>query len=660
MKISQWTALELQKLEKRINEQYDQASKDLKRSADRYFNGWDEKVNGRMIHHQGMHERLAEQEQAYLNGKYTDDQWIAYKISQLGRGAQWEDLKDQMTERLAQASLITQDYVNGKLPAIYTKNSNAVAKIAQDSAMDQGITGIRFDLVDEYAVKRLMEGSREVRPYKPIVIDLPKVNRYNYTKLQNALLQGILQGDSIDHLADRFMKVSNMNRASAIRNARTACTGAQNAGKQDRYEDLASKGCDVYKMWIATSDERTREEHMDAWNEYGDENGMIPYDEPFEVGGEELMFPCDLSLGASGWNVYNCRCTMRSKFKFKSILSDELRESANIRLIDDEALNEANREAESISEEIAKLNVGEAVENLPEDKREEIKSIIENADPDVRDAWDKCSEGLHEPKFDSDNGCYYSKDDKETHFPSFSDAFAESDSEVENKTYFHEYGHNIDDYLGKISMNYDSGSFAESIIEEATRNIAESKSMDEYYNMIAELQNGEAGMGMDAYVRQMIREKNPEEWKTIRSEFSEKSDDESYLRSIFSKYVTQEELFENYRHTSEGRKIVDQFCKKMTEMYTARERFDISDMYEAVCIDYAGKTYPFGYGHGSTYFTKFDEHYNRMLDMKAISGEAFAEMFSSTMCDPRSLEIIKEHFPKSYGIFKDMLKEAIK
>lgn len=646
MKISQWTALELQKLEKRINEQYDQASKDLKRSADRYFNGWDEKVNGRMIHHQGMHERLAEQEQAYLNGKYTDDQWIAYKISQLGRGAQWEDLKDQMTERLAQASLITQDYVNGKLPAIYTKNSNAVAKIAQDSAMDQGITGIRFDLVDEYAVKRLMEGSREVRPYKPIVIDLPKVNRYNYTKLQNALLQGILQGDSIDHLADRFMKVSNMNRASAIRNARTACTGAQNAGKQDRYEDLASKGCDVYKMWIATPDERTREEHMDAWNEYGDENGMIPYDEPFEVGGEELMFPCDLSLGASGWNVYNCRCTMRSKFKFKSILSDELRESANIRLVDEDAPNEANTEPQT--------HYGNAVDSLSEERKNDVIGFIQNSDEDIRKVWEDSADKLEAPVYDSQKGAYYSPEENVVHFTNESEAFEGNNYDSEYNTYFHEYSHDIDHAIG-FTDEYGE-EFADSIMNEAVNNIAESIQMDEYFDMISAVQDTDLGVGMERYVRDIIREKDPDEWKEIRSEFREKAQDYQYLKEMYRKYSNPLQAFESI-DTDERKEIVKNFCEKVKDSYTMRERGDISDMYEAVTFRYASISYPFGCGHGGDYYRKFDFDKNMYVARKeAVSHEGFAEMLSATICRNNSLDTIKEHFPKSYDLFRSKIR----
>lgn len=325
MTADKWTDEALERLEKRIKREYAQASKDLQEKADRYFNGYDEIIDGKKVHHAGMYERLAKEVQAYSDGKYDDKQWKAYLLSQLGRGEHWNELKQQMTERLAQSQEIAKNYSNGILPSVYCRNSNEIASLAQSSAMEQGVTGVKFDLVDEHTVKRLMEKASEVKPYKPIAINLPKQNSWNMNNLQNALLQGILQGDSIGHLADRFQSVANMNRAQAIRSARTAVTGAQSAGKQDRYEDLASKGCQVTKIWVATNDERTRPEHAEA------DGQEVPYNEPFEVGGEELMHPADQS--GSAWNIYNCRCTMKTgKIKFKSVLSDEKRASAKIKV----------------------------------------------------------------------------------------------------------------------------------------------------------------------------------------------------------------------------------------------------------------------------------------------------------------------------------------
>lgn len=340
MQVDKWTDKELERLEARIKKEYKKAGDDLAEYYDHYINGYDEVKGGDTIHHAGLYERRAKEYEAYKSGaykdptgKYTDEEmfnrWLA---SQEGRGQHIELMMKQMDDRLQDAGKIARDYTNGVLPSVWINNNNAVADLAQASAMEQGVTGVRFDLVDEYTVKRLMEGSREVRPYKPIALDLPKMSKYNRTKLQNAVLEGILAGDSIDKMAKRFEKVVGMNRSNAIRNARTAVTGAQSAGKQARYEDLADKGCTATKIWVATEDDRTREEHAEA------DGQEVDYNEPFEVGGEELMYPADPS--GSDWNIYNCRCTTRAgKFIFHSILSDRARELDTIEVSDSMSMN---------------------------------------------------------------------------------------------------------------------------------------------------------------------------------------------------------------------------------------------------------------------------------------------------------------------------------
>ena len=79
-------------------------------------------------------------------------------------------------------------------------------------------------------------------PYK--VIDGVKDVRWNTQKVNSEILQGILQGDSIPNLAKRLRKVTEMNRDSAIRNARTSCTSAENKGRMDMIEDAEEKGAE--------------------------------------------------------------------------------------------------------------------------------------------------------------------------------------------------------------------------------------------------------------------------------------------------------------------------------------------------------------------------------------------------------------------------------
>lgn len=70
------------------------------------------------------------------------------------------------------------------------------------------------------------------------------------------------------------------------------------------YGELADavKAGKSVKRWRTILDGREREAHNEA-------NGLLALiDEPFEVGGQLLMYPLDTSLGATADNIANCRC----------------------------------------------------------------------------------------------------------------------------------------------------------------------------------------------------------------------------------------------------------------------------------------------------------------------------------------------------------------
>lgn len=59
------------------------------------------------------------------------------------------------------------------------------------------------------------------------------------------------------------------------------------------------------KEWCTMRDERVRGTHVEA------DYSVKQIDEPFIVGGYEMMFPKDSSLGAGPEEIINCRCTVR-------------------------------------------------------------------------------------------------------------------------------------------------------------------------------------------------------------------------------------------------------------------------------------------------------------------------------------------------------------
>ena len=64
----------------------------------------------------------------------------------------------------------------------------------------------------------------------------------------------------------------------------------------------AKKAGAKHKIWQSEGDERVRLNHAMI------DGAMIPIDEYFIVGGEQMLFPCDGTF-ASPDNILNCRCT---------------------------------------------------------------------------------------------------------------------------------------------------------------------------------------------------------------------------------------------------------------------------------------------------------------------------------------------------------------
>ena len=185
-------------------------------------------------------------------------------------------------------------YINDALPEIYAINYNSV----KDAIPFRGYS---FNLVNAETVKRMSKKVENLLPYK--VVNGRKDIRWNKNKINRELLQGILQGESIPEIADRFEKVMDMNRESAIRNARTTVTSTQNKGRINSYQRLEDEGLQVRKRWDATLDSRTRRSHGML------DGKTVKIDEKFSNG---LLYPADPNGKPS--EVYNCRCRMNADF----------------------------------------------------------------------------------------------------------------------------------------------------------------------------------------------------------------------------------------------------------------------------------------------------------------------------------------------------------
>lgn len=281
------TDQELAKLERRIAKLYREAGKELQATIDTYFEQFAKRD-----------EEMKSLIGTVQNGKeWTEADYKQWRLNQIGRGERYQAMRDKVAHRVTDANAVAVSYTNDATPGIYSLNRNYSAYTIEQVAGNVG-----FDLWDEQTVKRLMVEQPDLMPYYPPKRALKRGIDLEYGKKQitKSVTSSILQGKSIKRMADDLQKrITTMSRDSAIRTARTAVTGAQNAGRMDSYAAAEKMGIKLKKEWLATLDARTRHSHAMLDGE------QVAQDKKFSNG---CRFPGDPQ--GPPWEIYNCRCTL--------------------------------------------------------------------------------------------------------------------------------------------------------------------------------------------------------------------------------------------------------------------------------------------------------------------------------------------------------------
>lgn len=266
-------------LSKKLAKEYKTAEKELKKTVDDYF------------------KKFAEQDaskRALLDaGKISNKEYIQWRQNKMLYGKTLQHKVDAMSDYLANTKAQAANVINGELAGVYAVNYNFSA-----ATISGAVTGgASFVLHDRKTVERLVKKNPRLLP--KVNPDKVKGKAWSRRKINNVITQGVLQGQPIPNISKGLERVVGMEWSSAVRNARTAMTGAENAGRMDCYEDAKQMGIQMKKQWVATLDDRTRESHADIDGE------VVEVDERFSNG---LMYPADPDGDPA--EVYNCRCTM--------------------------------------------------------------------------------------------------------------------------------------------------------------------------------------------------------------------------------------------------------------------------------------------------------------------------------------------------------------
>jgi len=304
-------------MEKKISAEYSQAVSELTEKLNNHLSKFEEKDKKKL-------EELAA-------GTITQEAYDRWRTGQIMTGERWENMRNAVAQDLHNANRVARSIVNGYMPEVYALNHNYGAyEIEKGLNISTSLT-----LYDRPTVERLMRENPELlqpqgkqmkqtfgefdayKNGKKITISPQKEKafqkllaenrdiRWQKGKLQSVTLQAILQGESIPNMARRIARdLTEINRKSSIRYARTATTSAENAGRIDSYKRAESMGIEMLKEWMATADDRTRDSHIAL------DGVKVGVDDVFPNG---CAFPGDPSGPAS--EVWNCRCTLIAALK---------------------------------------------------------------------------------------------------------------------------------------------------------------------------------------------------------------------------------------------------------------------------------------------------------------------------------------------------------
>lgn len=127
------------------------------------------------------------------------------------------------------------------------------------------------------------------------------------SQIKTELSQGLIKGEGYAKIAKRLEKSTEMSANKTIRIVRTEGHRAQSVGRKlavDKVEGAADRlGIKVKRVWVATSDDRTRDSHKAMDGKEAEDDGLFTLPSGVRTEGPGMSGIAEEDI--------NCRCTVR-------------------------------------------------------------------------------------------------------------------------------------------------------------------------------------------------------------------------------------------------------------------------------------------------------------------------------------------------------------
>ena len=549
-------------------------------------------------------------------GEMTKAEYKSWRSGQILRSRQLSSTLDQVSQAMVNANQVAMAALSGKLPEVYAENANYSAFwVCKETGLAVG-----FDLVDPDTVQHMLTAGEAL--FTAPGVNVAKDKLWNRKLMASQLTQGVLLGESIPKMARRVRRVTGSNYAAAVRTARTAVTGAENAGRVHSYKRAKDMGIKLQKEWLATLDGRTRHSHRQL------DGQKIPNEDgaKFDNG---CRYPGDPQGRYD--EICNCRCTLVAAIEGVDTSDAERWSRLPEGMTYEEWKNElAPKPQAKPKDEAAYMTVHDAAapvyDGLDQKQKSAVTSILKRSDENVRQVYLG-----YESMFKLLDGNWRGT----AHYDpaangvrlNLSEVFASDGRRPQGTTWFHEFGHMVDSLSGNISETYKGGAFARSIQSEVNAYIdARNKRLrDGFKKAVAEKDTDwlVANGYMSSWKAEYIRE-NPDMEKTMLAALR-------HTKTYAYKAVADE-----IRHMDDAQKA------------------DVSDLFGGATVCKCED----GWGHSKAYWRP--KGTQKGYELKPLAHEGFAEFFSAYTANPESREMLRKYLPESSKTFDEIIEEALR
>ena len=234
------------------------------------------------------------------SGEITNAEYSLWRQRHIVQTDLYKATVDSLTDIMVSTDVMAMALVDEALPSVIAQSYNFTQSLGWASAEASGLNVGNFQIYNADSVQAILRENKKILP----VVDVPKDEAWNHDKINKEIASSIIKGDPIPKVAENLQKVAKMDENSAIRNARTAMTSAENLGRTESAERLKQNGIPVEEVWQATYDNRVRDTHLLMDGTKRSENGTFG-DDILET---PLKYPADPDGDPE--EIYNCRCRL--------------------------------------------------------------------------------------------------------------------------------------------------------------------------------------------------------------------------------------------------------------------------------------------------------------------------------------------------------------